>query len=705
MRTFMLTVTGLVFGVAACSSYGTSVVEVANTHAAVASVSVAVPPSIVAGHTARAVATPKDANGAVLTGRSFTWFTSSASIASVTDSGVVSAVSPGNAVVSAVSEGVAGQASMSVMPPSPTPIATVTVAVNPSAVLIGQKAVATATMEDSSGNTIVGRTVTWVSSNTNIATVAATGDVTAVGSGTAMIIASSEGKTDSSALNVSAPPTIPVASVSVSPTSATLQIGGSQQLSVVTRDANNNVLTGRVVTWGSANAAIATVSSSGLVRAVTAGSTTVTASSEGQTASAAITVALAPVAAVTVSPATNTLQIGGTVQLSAVTRDAGNNVLSGRAITWSSSNAVVATVSTSGFVTALTAGTATVTASSEGKTGSSTVTVNPAPVPVGSVSVTPTSATVQVGASVQLSAATLDANNNPLTGRLITWSSSNPAVSSVSSSGLVRGIAAGNATISALSETKTGTAAISVTAATPPPPGGVEPAGMTVVTERSFSSLNEDGWTNTGGSDYSIQSDAAAPKSPSSVGQILFPAGFGAGNAPAVLEKVFGGTNKTIYVSFWLKLSSNWVGQQAGVNKIFHFWIGGSNHLFLNAAGTGNGSLTAEVWLQGIVAGGNFDAGKTADFAPNLGASGQLVRGQWAHWEMVFTGNSSGASDGSVEWWLDGVKVGSYSGIQFVSGAGTWQSMEWSPTWGGSGGTVPADQFMSIDHIYISGKP
>src|SRR5882762_9885573 len=148
MRTFMLAVTGLLIAVAACSSYGTSVVEVGKTHAPVASVSLSIPLSLAAGRTARAIATPKDANGTVLTDRPVTWYTSSAAIASVNDSGVISAVAPGNAVVSAVSEGIAGQATMAVTPPTPTPIATVTVAVIPSAVLTGQTALATATLKD-----------------------------------------------------------------------------------------------------------------------------------------------------------------------------------------------------------------------------------------------------------------------------------------------------------------------------------------------------------------------------------------------------------------------------------------------------------------------------------------------------------------------------------------------------------------------------
>ncbi|HEX9382507.1 MAG TPA: Ig-like domain-containing protein, partial [Gemmatimonadaceae bacterium] len=112
-RTFILAVTGCAV-IVACGSYGTSLVEVGNTRTPVASVSVTVPATLAAGQTARAIATPKDANGTALTGRPVLWYSSSGSIASVSDSGIISAVAPGTAVVSAVSEGVAGEASMAV---------------------------------------------------------------------------------------------------------------------------------------------------------------------------------------------------------------------------------------------------------------------------------------------------------------------------------------------------------------------------------------------------------------------------------------------------------------------------------------------------------------------------------------------------------------------------------------------------------------
>src|ERR1044071_5090041 len=98
MRAFILAVTGVVFGIAACSTYGTDVVTVQQTQAKVASVSIQVPLSLIAGQTARAVAVPKDANGNPLADRAVAWFSSSTSVASVDDSGVISAITPGSAI-------------------------------------------------------------------------------------------------------------------------------------------------------------------------------------------------------------------------------------------------------------------------------------------------------------------------------------------------------------------------------------------------------------------------------------------------------------------------------------------------------------------------------------------------------------------------------------------------------------------------------
>jgi len=81
-----------------------------------------------------------------------------------------------------------------------------------------------------------------------------------------------------------------VATVTIAPTSATVTVGGTQQLTATTRDASGNVLTGRTVTWTSSNTGVATVSTTGLVTAVAAGSATISATSEGRSGTAAITV-------------------------------------------------------------------------------------------------------------------------------------------------------------------------------------------------------------------------------------------------------------------------------------------------------------------------------------------------------------------------------------------------------------------------------
>ncbi len=170
------------------------------------------------------------------------------------------------------------------------------------------------------------------------------------------------------------------------------------------------------------------------------------------------------VASVTVAPSPGTLPVGSTAQLTATTKDSAGNVLTGRAVTWASSNTVVATVSATGLVTGVAVGSATITATSEGKNGTAAVAVTAPPVPVASVTVAP--ATVLVGVTVQLTATTRDAGGNVLTGRTVTWATSNPAVTTVNSTGLATGVAAGQATITATSEGQSGAAAITVSALT-----------------------------------------------------------------------------------------------------------------------------------------------------------------------------------------------------------------------------------------------
>ena len=167
-----------------------------------------------------------------------------------------------------------------------------------------------------------------------------------------------------------------VTSVEVSAPTSDVAVGGTLQLTATARDAKGTVLTGRPVTWTSGSQTMASVSAGGLVTGVAAGSTAITANIGGKTGSKTINVIPPPVATVSVTLAATTLRVGETTQGAAVARDASNNVLEGRATSWASSNTQIATVSNAGIVTAITPGSATITATSENKSGSAQLTVS-----------------------------------------------------------------------------------------------------------------------------------------------------------------------------------------------------------------------------------------------------------------------------------------------------------------------------------------
>src|SRR5213596_1839882 len=168
---------------------------------------------------------------------------------------------------------------------------------------------------------------------------------------------------------------VPAASVTVSPASGSARIGATIQLTGVTKDSAGNLLTRRTVNWMTSNNAVATVSASGLVTGVAAGSATITATSDGQSGTAAMTVTNVPVARVTVTPLIASLLMGATVQLTATPTDSLGNLVTGRVITWSTNAPGVAAVSASGLVTGLAVGVATITATSEGQSDTAALTV------------------------------------------------------------------------------------------------------------------------------------------------------------------------------------------------------------------------------------------------------------------------------------------------------------------------------------------
>jgi uncharacterized protein YjdB len=232
------------------------------------------------GGTVQLTATPRDAAGNPLTGRTVTWESSNPGVATVDANGRVTAVAPGTATIRATSEGRTGTSTITVTAPPPAPVASVGVSPPTGELDVGGTLQLTATPRDAAGNPLTGRTVTWESSNPAVATVDANGRVTAVGPGTATIRATSEGQTGTATVTVRTPAPR-VATVTVTPANPQLVEGRTVQLTATARDAAGNIITGRTVTWTSSNTNVATVDASGRVTAVRKGRATITATVDG----------------------------------------------------------------------------------------------------------------------------------------------------------------------------------------------------------------------------------------------------------------------------------------------------------------------------------------------------------------------------------------------------------------------------------------
>ena len=234
----------------------------------------------------------------------------------------------------------------------------------------------------------------------------------------------------------------------------TVEAGQTATLAVSSyfRDPDGDALTYTVAS--SAPAVISVAMSGGTLTmvGVAEGAATVTVTARdpaGLAAAQSIGVTVTPPvpATVTVRPETVSLEaLGDTLRLTADVRDKEGGPIPGAAVAWTSSNPMVATVDGSGLVTAAGNGTATVTATAGSVSASAVVT---AAQRVASVAVTPRADTLLAGDTVRLSAEAYDANGHAVPGAVFSWSSSDESVATVDASGLVTGVAAGEAEIAA----------------------------------------------------------------------------------------------------------------------------------------------------------------------------------------------------------------------------------------------------------------
>ena len=412
-----------------------------------------------------------------------TYSSSAASVAVVNTSGAVTAIGSGTATVTATTSGQTATVTVTV---AAGPVVLESIAVLPPGVPLRPGATAQLTvMGTYSDGAVLNVTSasTFSSASSAVATVSNAGLVTAVANGTVTITAThtATGLVGTTLVTVStSAPTL--VSIAVLPATLSLLVPATGQLTVTgTYSDSTTVNLTASSTFVSANQGAATVSAGGLVTSVGTGTAIVTAThtASGFVASSTVTVTNVPAAlpSITVAPTAPTVLIGATQQLTVTGHysDSTTAVLA-TGLTYGTSAGGVATVSSSGLVTGVGAGSATITVThtATSLTATSAVTV-PAPVTLTSITVAPTAPSIVVGATQQLTVTGHYSDSSSATlATGLTYGTSASGFATVSTSGLVTGVAAGSATITVThtATSFTATSAVTVTVA-PVNPGAV----------------------------------------------------------------------------------------------------------------------------------------------------------------------------------------------------------------------------------------
>jgi uncharacterized protein YjdB len=410
------------------------------------------------GEVQQFAAVVRDAASRVLAGRVIAWNSSAPAVASVSPSGVVTALAVGSATITAQVEARNASAVVTVVPGAT--VARVDLTPATASIPVGRTQEFVAIPRDSVGRALGGRVAAWNSAASHVATISSAGIATAASVGSTTITVTIEGKSAAALLGVTP---VPVAVVEVLPVTGTVKIGQVLALSAVARDSAGNTLTGRGVVWSSSAISIATVTSSGVVTGVAEGTANIRATVDGVTGSTPVAVTAPTVARIAADPSSLYLAIGGSAQLTATAYDAGGLSVPGKTFTWASSNSTIVTVSASGVATGVAAGNTTVTASANGVSGQAYVTVRA----VGGtykVTTSPVRVYLRPGDTQQLSATALDNYNFVVAGRTASWVSNDATVATVSTTGLLRAVGVGRASISASIDGKSSTVDVTVLA-------------------------------------------------------------------------------------------------------------------------------------------------------------------------------------------------------------------------------------------------
>lgn len=373
------------------------------------------------------------------------WFSTNTTVATVNENGVVTAIEHGNATIIAktLDGGLIATCKVSVV----NLVKEISFACSELELYNGETNTLQVSIEPENASN---KALSWSSANTSVATVDDSGTITPVKAGTTTISAIAK---DGSGIKATCQVTIlqHVESIVLDHKTVKLHLGTTKQLTatIAPNDASD-----KGVVWTSSDESVVSVSQSGLLTSVGKGSAQITATAkDGGNVAVCNVEVVQPVTSINLDRATASLYVNSSVQLEA---SVGPNDANDKSVMWSSSNSSVASVDQSGFVKALSAGTVTITATAQDGSGVTAKCVVTVIQHVSNITLNLTTANLYTNESLQISATI---SPTTASNQALTWGSSNSAVASVTQSGLVTGLSAGTAKITATAQDGSGVVA------------------------------------------------------------------------------------------------------------------------------------------------------------------------------------------------------------------------------------------------------
>lgn len=209
-----------------------------------------------------------------------------------------------------------------------------------------------------------------------------------------------------------------------------------------------------------------------------------------------------------------------------------------------------------------------------------------------------------------------------------------------------------------------------------------------------------------------VNPDTSAPESPPLTIRTRFPSNLNGGSAPVNLGgwdaagSGPAGQKSKVYISMWVKILGNDYENHPVGTKMGFIAYGEATTLAQNQGvfrlkGTGNQSINSSYKVE-VHQQNHVNRVLVQQISGNI-----MTVGVWHHWEMVMELNTLGQADGILKWWVDGNLAMDYDDVQYITPGNLqrFHGYKWNPTWGGTGNRRTRDDFIAIDHIYISGIP